>query len=229
MRTLVRLSLAGGLLAAGSSVAGGQAPPAQQAPAQGAQPSAQLKLAYINSQQVVAQAPGRAEAEAQFEKEMNGYREQVKRMGDSLKTMIDEYNKQEVVLSPAAKESRQKTIRQKEEQYQQRLRQLDQEAQKREGELVRPIMEQINKVIDQIRAEEGYAMIFDAGGNVAVVVSADKSLDITDKVIARLKAAAPVASWPGEKPPAGKPPAGAPVANPSGVTRPNPGRPPAKP
>ena len=72
------------------------------------------KIAYINSQIILQQAPGRAEAEAQFEKEMATYRQQVQRMGDSLNTMIAAYNKEEVSLSPAAKESRQKAIREKE-------------------------------------------------------------------------------------------------------------------
>ena len=35
--------------------------------------------------------------------------------------------------------------------------------QQRQMELVKPIMDQIRKVLDQIRQEEGYALILDAG------------------------------------------------------------------
>src|SRR5687768_12029793 len=89
------------------------------------------KLAYIRSQALLAEAPGRAEAEAAFEREMGGYRQAVQRMGDSLNTMITAYNNDEISLSPAAKETRQKSIREREEQYQQRVRSLEQQIEER--------------------------------------------------------------------------------------------------
>ena len=62
-----------------------------------------LKFAYIDSRAILAQAPGRAEAEAQFQKEMQTYQAQVQKMGDSLNTMMAAYTKSELTLSPAAK------------------------------------------------------------------------------------------------------------------------------
>jgi outer membrane protein len=179
-----------------------------------------VKIGYIKSQTILANAPGRAAAESQFEREMATYRGQVQRMGDSLNALIAAYNKDEVSLSPQAKETRQKDIRTKEEEYQRRTQELQQQVRQREAELVRPIMEQINKVIDELRAEEGYTMIFDAENQAGVVVAADKNLDLTEKVLARLRAAGP--------PTAASRPTGAgtqrPVApgQPSGVQRPKP-------
>jgi outer membrane protein len=194
-------------------VAGGAPAQAQQS----------IKLGYINSQRILASAPGRAEAEAQFEREMSTYRTQVQKMGDSLNTLIAAYDKQAAVLSPAAKDGKEKEIRTKQEDYQNRVRQLEQQAQRRQVELVQPIMEQINTIIDQIRSEDGYSMIFDVGAQGGSVVAADTTLDITDKVLTRLKSAPPVAAKPGA--PATKP-AGAAMPAPAGVTRPKtpPGR-----
>jgi len=181
------------------------------------------KIGYINSQTILAQAPGRAEAEAQFEREMTSFRQTVQKMGDSLNLLIANYNKEEVSLSPAAKETRQKAIRAKEEEYTSKTRQLEQQAQQRQMELVEPIMKQINAIITELRRQEGYAMIFDAGSNAGVVVAADSSLNLTDKVLARLKAAGPARP---AAPSAARPaapaarPAGAPVSAPAGVTRP---------
>ncbi len=59
--------------------------------------------------------------------------------------------------------------------------------QQRQMELVKPIMDQIRKVLDDIRQEDGYAFILDAGSEAGVIVAADRNLDITEKVIARLK------------------------------------------
>jgi outer membrane protein len=189
-----------------------------------AAPQTPVKIGYIKSQTILANAPGRAAAETQFEKEMTTYRAQVQRMGDSLNTLIADYNKQEVSLSPQAKETRQKDIRAKEEEYQRRTQELQQQVRAREAELVRPIMEQINKVIDELRAEEGYSMIFDAENQAGVVVAADKNLDLTEKVLARLRAAGPptAAARPTGTGTTTQRPATPAAQQPSGVQRPKP-------
>lgn len=166
------------------------------------------KFAYVNSQLLLRDAPGRAEAQAQFEKEMTTFQRQVQQMGDSLKSMIEEYEKQEVSLSPTVKDSRQKAIRDKEGEYQERVRRIEGEAQKRQGELMQPIMASIMKVIEEVRTSDGYTMIFDVGVQNGIIVAADKNLDITDKVMIRLRQTASAK------------PAGAPIASPTGATRP---------
>lgn len=179
-----------------------------------AQAQAAPKFAYVNSQLLLRDAPGRAEAQAQFEREMTTFQQQVQRMGDSLKALIEDYEKQEVSLSPTLKDVRQKAIRDKEGEYQERVRRIEADAQKRQNDLIQPIMASIMKVIDEIRAAEGYAMIFDVGAQSGIVVAADKNLDITDKVMIRLRQTASAK------------PAGAPMPSPTGATRP---KTPAKP
>jgi len=171
------------------------------------------KLAYLNSQLILAEAPGRLEAQAQFEREMGTFRQRVQLMGDSLNALMADYNKQEVVLSPAAREQKQKSIREREEAYQKRTQQMQQQAEQRNVELMQPIMEQIQKIIDEIRAEENYTIIFDVGASGGGVVAADRNLDVTPRVIARLKAAG-VAK---RGTPGATPARGAPMSAPAGV------------
>lgn len=176
-----------------------------------------LKFAYIDSRALLAQAPGRAEAEAQFQKEMSSYQQQIQKMGDSLNTMMAAYTKAELTLSPSAKEARQKTIRDKEAAYQERVQGLQEQAQQRQGELMGPIMQLINTAISDVRAQDGYSFIFDVGAQGGVVVAADTTLNITDKVLARLKtiSARPASSVP-------VPNAGAPMTTPAGIAKPKP-------
>ncbi|HEV7703534.1 MAG TPA: OmpH family outer membrane protein [Gemmatimonadaceae bacterium] len=180
------------------------------------------KIVYVNSQKIIAQAPGRADAEAQFQKEMDQYKAQVQKMGDSLQTAIADYQKQQSTLTPAVKATREKDLRDRQAAYQQHVQQLEQTAQQREAELVRPIMEQINKIIEQIRTENSYSFILDAGSQAGVVVAADSSLDITDSVIKRLAAAGPVATKTSTPAPttATPRPTGAATQKPTGVARP---------
>ena len=46
----------------------------------------------------------------------------------------------------------------------------------------------MNAVIEAVRAEGNYAIIFDVSATGGSIVAADQSLDLTDKVIEKLKA-----------------------------------------
>jgi outer membrane protein len=198
MRVLVRaasLALIVGAASAGS--ASGQAASAPAAP----------KFGFINSAAILAEAPGRAEAENRFKSEVAAYQAQLQRMSDSLQAMAATFDKEAPRLDSATRASRAKVIQDRETAYQTRARTLNDQMENRQAELIRPIMENLQKVIEQVRAEDGYAIIFDVASQASVIVAADKSLDLTQKVLARVKAA-----------PAPK--AGAVTPQPAGVTSP---------
>lgn len=194
----MRSSIRAGLFALLSMAFVAVALPAQTTP---------VKLGYINSAQLLAQAPGRAEAEAQFEKEVGAYRAQLQRMNDSLNALAAAFDKDAPTMDSASRERRGKAVRDRETEYQNRARSLDSTMQTRQAELVKPIMERVQKVIEAIRTEDGYSMILDVGSQASVVVAADKKLDLTDRVLARLKALPATTT-------------GGPVITPAGVTRP---------
>jgi len=202
MRVLLRASsiaLFTSLIVAGTGAA--QAPQGTATPA---------KIAYINSAALLAQAPGRAEAEAQFDREVGVYRQQIQRMDDSLKTLVAAFDRDAAKMDSVAREAQRTSIGRREAEYQRRARGLDSTMQVRQAQLVKPIMERVQAVIEAIRTEDGYSMIFDVGNQTSVVVAADKKLDLTDRVLARLKAQG--------IPPAA--PASGAVPQPAGVTRP---------
>ena len=180
------------------------------AAAQAPQGTAPAKIAYINSALLLQQAPGRAEAEAQFDREVGQYRQQIQRMDDSLKTLVAAFDRDAAKMDSVARETRRTSIGQREAEYQTRARGLDSTMQVRQAQLVKPIMERVQAVIETIRTEDGYSMIFDVGAQTSVVVAADKKLDLTERVLARLKS---------QGIPAATPASGA-VPQPAGVTRP---------
>jgi outer membrane protein len=204
MRVLLRASvfaLATSLIVAGTARA--------QTAASGAQ--VPVKIGYINSALLLQQAPGRAEAEAQFDREVGTYRQQLSRMNDSLNALMAAFDRDAPKLDTLARATRGKLIRDRETEYQDRARGLDSTMQARQAQLVKPIMERVQGVIEAIRAEDGYSLILDVGSpQASIVVAADKRLDLTDRVLARLKSQGP--------PPAA--PASGAVPQPAGVTRP---------
>lgn len=193
------------------------AAPAARAQAQGPQ-GQPLKLAYINSQVILANTPGRAEAESTFNREMAGWQAQIQTLQASLDSAVTEYNRTSLVLSPSTKQQREQAIRDQEARTRQQVSDLQQRAQQREQELTAPIMQRVTAVIEGIRAEFNYSMIFDASAAGGVLVAADRSLDISPLVIQRLQAGsttAPGAAAPGVQP------AGTPSAADSARARPD--------
>ncbi len=154
-------------------------------PARAQQP-ATPKIVYVNTQALLDVAPGRAEAESTYNAESAAWGDTLNKMSTSIQTMISDYQKAEPTLTDAAKQMRQKAIQTKQQEYADRQNSLQQQAQSRQQELMGPVMQTVRDMLDKIRDENGYSLIIDA----QAVLSADRNLDITDKVVARLKIAA---------------------------------------
>jgi len=184
----------------------------------GAQGSAQLKIGYVNTQLLMEAAPGRAAAESLLKKEGDGYQALLQRMQDSLNTMLTKYQKDEPTLSAAAKKKAQDNMQGLETELQGKNLQLQQQFQSRQTEVMAPIQDVVRKVLEDIRVEDGFAMILDKTPGQTPIIVADKNLDITDRVVSRLRATAKPA-LPTMAP---APKAGAP-GTPAGVTARPPG------
>lgn len=169
--------------------------------------AAPVKLGYVNTEALMAAAPGRAAAEAQYNREVTAFQKQQQTWADSLRKQYEAYQKAEPTLTAAKKTSEQERLGK----LQQDLTNLntlgEQKIQQRQNEVLAPLMEIVRGAIDEIRAEGGYAMIFSADQN-SPIVAADKNLDLTDRVVARLKTKAATPSAPSAMAPAAvkKPP-----------------------
>jgi outer membrane protein len=156
------------------------------ATAQGAAAQAP-KFAYVDSRIILQRAPGSAAIQAQITKERSDAQASVAKMQDSLRVMYDTYLKEKGTLTAAQQEQREKALQARNADFDQRVGQMDQEMQKRQYDLIQPMMAQIREVLDAIRNEEHFTFIFDIGNDPGLIVAADKNLDITERVIGRLK------------------------------------------
>lgn len=155
--------------------------------AAGAAEAQTLKIGYINSQEILASAPGAEEAGQKFDQEMQGYQTEIQRLEEELNGMQQRLQQQQLTLSPEAKANREQQLQQKLTEYQTRTSQLQELANQRRAALIQPVMDNITAVIETIREEGAYSLILDvAAGSI---ISADPALDLTQMVIQRLKAA----------------------------------------
>ena len=184
------------------------------------------RFAYVDTRKILDQAPGRAEAEAQLQKEATVWDAEIKKMQDQMTAMITDFQKGSGTMTQAARDKRTGEIQAKQQEFQKRSDDINQEADKRKAEVLQPILDQTKIALEDVRVAGGYDAIFDVGQN-ATLVAVNKNLDVSDRVIARLRLlGAPVITGPKEAPKSAVPapgaakPSGLPISQPSGVGRP---------
>lgn len=143
-----------------------------------------LKIAYINSQEILVNAPGAEAAQAQFDSEMQAYQAEVAQLETELTNLETALQQQQLTLSPEARTNREQQLQAKFQEYQQRTAQLQDIANERRAALIQPVMDNITAIIEQMREEGAYSLILDAASGG--IVSGDPALDLTQEVIARL-------------------------------------------
>jgi outer membrane protein len=175
---LVLLSLAA--LAAAPSIAIAQGGGSQSAP---------LKIAIINSREILQRTPGYAVAESTYLKEVEGFRTEIQKLQQQLDSSVQALDQQSLVLSPAARQTRQRDLQAMQQRMEQRTNELQDRARQREQELLQPIQTRVNSVIQGIRAEMNFALILDADVAGGLIAAADPALNITARVLQRLQQA----------------------------------------
>ncbi len=181
---------------------------------------AQGKIGYVDSRKILSEMPGRQQVEAKLRTDLDVLAGREKKMVDSLNVLMGSFEKDSATLSPGDRTARFTLLQRYDGQYRDTLQALQTEAQQVQGEAMQPLFDLIKVALDDVRATDGLAMIFDIGAQSNPIVAMDRNLDLSDKVIARLR------TMPSQRPvaapaPARATPAPAPAARPTGpVTAP---------
>src|ERR671916_1189561 len=146
------------------------------------------KVAYVNTQAILKQTPGYVKAESTFTKELEGFRVEVQKLQATLDSAASDFDQQSVMLSPTQRAAKRKDLQGQQQKLEQRTQELQQRAATRERELLDPIQSKVNSVIEGIRAAGNYAIIFDVSAPNNGIVTADKGIDLTQRVVQQLKA-----------------------------------------
>lgn len=144
-----------------------------------------LKMGYVDSEEILRSSADAAAAEQAFEEELQGYQVEIQRLEDEITGMQEQLQRQQAILSPEARSNREQQIQVRLQEYQQRTAELNLIADQRRAELVQPVIDQINTVIETLREEGQYAMILDLAAGA--IIAADPTLDLTAEVILRLE------------------------------------------
>lgn len=135
-----------------------------------------LKFGHIDVQKFIMELPEKIEADKNLQKEANSLQNNLKVMSEDLDKKYTEYMAQRDTLSELIRVTKEKEI----QDYDQRIRNFStlaqQNLQQKEQQLLQPIIEKVQKAIDEVGAESGLIYIFDTSSKV-VIYHSNKSLD----------------------------------------------------
>ena len=141
-----------------------------------------IKSGYIDSDKIFAQYSEWSKAQEEFNTDYKAWDDQAKELQTQLDDMIEEYDRQKLILSAEKKKEREAAIeakRQALDAYTNQIFGPNGEAERRNNALIKPLLEKINAAIEQVATEGNYDFIFNSGG----LAYAKKDYDITDKVL----------------------------------------------
>ncbi|MCL4866197.1 MAG: OmpH family outer membrane protein, partial [Gemmatimonadales bacterium] len=152
--SVVLATLLVGALTAGAPTASAQGAPAAATP---------TRIAFVNVGVALRAMPGWAQAESLFVKERDAAGRELQSLQAALDSAGNAFQQQSPMLSPTNRTARQRELAQQEERLQTRYNEIQQAMGQREQELLSPMQERLTAIIDGIRAEGTYAVIFDIG------------------------------------------------------------------
>ena len=150
----------------------------------------EIKLGFIDAEKVVQSFSGYKDAETQFEKQREAWNLELDARSRELKAMEEDFKAQELMLSDEKKREKLAELEKRRrdlELYYQQIFGPSGEAARKNEELLRPILERVNRTIQDYGAQEKYTMIFDSSSQG--VAYAAPGVDLTGKIIERLNAA----------------------------------------
>jgi outer membrane protein len=150
-------------------------------------PGAAAQVGFVNTDLILQQTPGYGAADSALVSEGAVFQQEAEALQTQLDSARGAFDQQQLMLSPQAREEQVDRIRTLNDRVQARLQEMQNQHLERQRELVTPLEQRIQTVIDGVRAERNLAMIFDVASPNSAVISTDPSLDLTALVITRLQ------------------------------------------
>lgn len=152
---------------------------------------AEDKVGYLNSEQIRLEYKGARDIDGQVEASVAEWRNRAREMEKEIDTLAAELMNQRLLLSDEAARAKEQAIRDKRAAFESYLNEVwgvSGLAARREAELWQPVFDKATAIIEEIGAEGGYVMIFDAA-QMGIVYAAP-STDLTKQVLDRLNSEA---------------------------------------
>jgi outer membrane protein len=148
-----------------------------------------LKVGFINSQEIFVRYKGTEDAQRKFDEEKQRLEQEIESKKQEIEELRADLERKSLLMSEETKKERLSELEKKEQEFQQLYFDAFGEGGsivKLNAELTQPIIEKMNIVLNDLGEKEGYDIIFDVapGG----IVYANEGFDLTDRVLDELNA-----------------------------------------
>jgi outer membrane protein len=134
------------------------------------------KYAHINSNELLLAMPERKQAETTLQEYAKQLDNQIKTMSGEYDAKVADYQKNEPIMTDVIKQDKIKEINDLEERIKTFQGTAQESLQKKEQELMQPMINKAKKAIEDVAKENNYKYVFDS--SVGVLLFADPSDDI---------------------------------------------------
>jgi outer membrane protein len=146
-----------------------------------------IKLGFVRDERIKQEYKAWQKAQEQWDLESKAWEEEALAKQTELQDLIDEYEKQKLILSEEKKREKEAAIRAKQEALDAYTRQIygpGGTAERKHAELLQPLLEKITKAIEAVAIEGDYDVIFTLQSGLGYI---KENYDVTDKVLKYLE------------------------------------------
>lgn len=142
------------------------------------------KFGKVNTQTIMQALPDVAKANGELEALQKQKDNELKAMQDELNRKLDEYQKGQSTMNATAKQQKETELQGLNQKIQQAYQDGQQELQKKNNELMQPIVTKVRTAIDAVGKAGNYTYIFDEG---AAIYTGSNVVDVTKEVQSKIK------------------------------------------
>ena len=147
--------------------------------------NAQVKIAHVNTAEILDAMPDKAKAEKSLEKYYGELQSQLETMAKEYQTKMQDYEANQATMSNLVKQSKEKEIIDLQTRITQFQANAENEFENKRAELLKPILDKIQNAINAVGKEKGYTYMLDIATGAAVYVG-DNAVDATKDVKSKL-------------------------------------------
>jgi len=148
---------------------------------------AQSKIGVVQIERIVRDSAPALRAQKKLEAEFSKREQELAKLGDQLKRLQDELERDGVTMAEATRRNKERDFNDLNRDFQRKQREYREDVNQRKNEELSQVIDQANRIIRQIAADEKYDVILQEAAY------ANPRIDITDKVIKSLEGSKPPA------------------------------------
>ena len=138
--------------------------------------TAQSKIAHIDSQTLISEMPEVKEAQAQLEKLQKTYATEIDASMKEYQTKLQTYSADAQNQTQVTNDARQKELAGMEQNIQQYQQTASQDIQKKQADLLRPLIEKARAAIQKVARAQGFEYVIDGTQGGSLILSDGKDL-----------------------------------------------------